>query len=160
MGDRPSPTSLRKGAIVGGRSRLHVAAPRLRTGRFDDLGLGSYSKLVEKFERRMKPKIKGRIHVDDVVLKVGKKDCYAIQAVDSRTKYNLECMFVGSRSLRNFKEFLEQSLNTRWMFAPVGFPDSAFFADFRQLPKRDGQSKATSPRDTCIFRGGMSIGRC
>ena len=67
-----------------------------------------YSKLIKKFERELKPKVKGRIHVDDVTLKVGKRNCYAINAVDSRTRYNLECMFVRSRSLEAFKEFFRR----------------------------------------------------
>ena len=32
-----------------------------------------YAKLVRKLEKRIKPKVKGRIHLDEVRLKVGKK---------------------------------------------------------------------------------------
>ena len=32
-----------------------------------------YAKLVGKLERRIKPKVKGRIHLDEVQVKVGKK---------------------------------------------------------------------------------------
>lgn len=32
-----------------------------------------YAKLVRKLEKRIKPKVKGRIHLDEVQLKVGKK---------------------------------------------------------------------------------------
>jgi len=32
-----------------------------------------YAKLVRKLERRVKPNVKGRIHLDEVQLKVGKK---------------------------------------------------------------------------------------
>ena len=51
-----------------------MATPRLKPADSTILDwVKSYSKLVEKFERRMKPKIKGRIHVDDVVLKEERK---------------------------------------------------------------------------------------
>lgn len=53
-----------------------------------------------------KPRLKGRIHLDKVVLKVG-KTCYCMNAVDSRTKYNLESKFVKSRTLEAFDDFFK-----------------------------------------------------
>ncbi len=52
---------------------------------------------MKRFERKSmpKPKVKGRIHLDEIELKIGKKTCWCINAVDSRTKYNL-----GSRLVR------------------------------------------------------------
>ena len=48
-----------------------------------------YAHLLEDFEKNKKPKIKGRIHVDEVILKEKGNRRYDINAVDGKTGYNL-----------------------------------------------------------------------
>ena len=55
-----------------------------------------------------KPNIKGRIHLDEKFVKVRKKDCYDLNAIDSKTKYVLAHLFVEKRSLNKCVEFLRQ----------------------------------------------------
>jgi len=63
-----------------------------------------YAKLLKKFERKLKPKIKGRIHSDEVVVKVRKKKCYDINSIDSKTKYNLERTLTEKRDKKSFRK--------------------------------------------------------
>ena len=46
----------------------------------------------------MKPKIKGRLHTDEKVMKVGKVDCYDINTIDGKTKFVVEEEFMQSRT--------------------------------------------------------------
>jgi len=48
-----------------------------------------YAHLLKNFEKKLKPKIKGRIHMDEVVLKEKGEKIYDINAVDGKTGYNL-----------------------------------------------------------------------
>jgi hypothetical protein len=57
-----------------------------------------------------KPSVKGRIHLDEVELKLEKK-IWCINAVDSRTKYNLGSRLVWSRVLEEFDEFFGELKN-------------------------------------------------
>ena len=66
-----------------------------------------YSHLLEKFEKKLRPKIKGRIHMDEVVLKEKGKKIYDINAVDGKTGYNLGHLLSDSISLSAFREFFE-----------------------------------------------------
>ncbi|MEW5873542.1 MAG: hypothetical protein AB1894_30080 [Chloroflexota bacterium] len=62
-----------------------------------------YSKLLNRLERRRKPKVRGRIRVDEAVLKVCGKRRYSINAVDSVTGYNLQAEFVERRNADAYK---------------------------------------------------------
>ncbi|KAA0002895.1 MAG: IS6 family transposase [Thermoplasmata archaeon] len=66
-----------------------------------------YSHLLEKFEKKLKLKVKGRIHMDEVVLKEKGKQIYDINAVDGKTGYNLEHLLTDSISLISFRDFFE-----------------------------------------------------
>ena len=81
-----------------------------------------YSKLLEQFERRRmpKPSIKGRIHLDEVELKVGKKKIWCINTIDSRTKYNLGTRLVWHRSLEELDEFFRAE-KPHWRADTRGF---------------------------------------
>lgn len=57
-----------------------------------------YAGLLSKFESKLKPRVKGRIHTDDVQVKVKKNRYYSINSVDSKTKYNLASTFTRHRS--------------------------------------------------------------
>lgn len=60
----------------------------------------------------MKPKIKGRLHTDEKQMKVGKKDCYDVNTIDSKTKFIVEEEFMQSRTKQKiagyFKRIKEQ----------------------------------------------------
>ena len=66
-----------------------------------------YAYLLEKFEKKLKPKIKGRIHMDEVILKEKGKKIYDINAVDGKTGYNLWHLLTDSVSLIAFRNFFE-----------------------------------------------------
>jgi transposase-like protein len=66
-----------------------------------------YSKVEEMVGQRSKPKLNGRIHIDEVVLKIGKKVVYCLNAIDSKTKFNLESRLVDSLSLENIRPFFK-----------------------------------------------------
>ncbi|MBS3096709.1 DDE-type integrase/transposase/recombinase [Candidatus Woesearchaeota archaeon] len=53
-----------------------------------------------------KPEIKGRIHYDEKYVKVKKKDCYDLNAIDSKTKYVLAHLFVEKRTLKKCVVFV------------------------------------------------------
>ena len=59
--------------------------------------VAKYSKMLGEFERKQKPKVKGRIHMDEVEVKVNGKKAWAINAIDSKTKYNLEDLFTMTK---------------------------------------------------------------
>jgi len=59
-----------------------------------------YARMLSKFESTMKPRVKGRIHTDEVQVKVKKKRHYSINSIDSKTKYNLASTFTKHRTKR------------------------------------------------------------
>jgi len=59
-----------------------------------------YARMLSKFESTMEPRVKGRIHTDDVQVKVKKTRYYLINSLDSETKYNLASTFTKHRSKR------------------------------------------------------------
>lgn len=67
-----------------------------------------YANVVKKLERTTKPVVRGRVHVDEVVLKVRKKRCYGINAIDSETKFNLGSEFTKNKGLETFKGFFSR----------------------------------------------------
>lgn len=56
----------------------------------------------------MKPKIKGRLHTDEKVMKVGKIDCYDINTIDSKTKFVVEEEFMQSRTKQKIATYFER----------------------------------------------------
>jgi len=59
-----------------------------------------YARMLSQFESTMKPRVKGRIHTDEVQVKVKKKRYYSINSIDSKTKYNLASTFTKHRTKR------------------------------------------------------------
>jgi transposase-like protein len=57
-----------------------------------------YSRMLSKFESKLKPTIKGRIHTDEVQVKVKGKKYYSIDSIDSGTKYDLANTFTKHRT--------------------------------------------------------------
>lgn len=66
-----------------------------------------YAHLLEKFEKKLKPNIKGKIHMDEVILKEKKEKIYDINAVDGKTGYNLAHLLTDEISLSVLNLFLE-----------------------------------------------------
>ncbi len=56
----------------------------------------------------IEPKIKGGIHYDEKYVKVSGKDCYDLNAIDSKTKFILAHLFVEKRTKKKCCEFLKQ----------------------------------------------------
>lgn len=67
-----------------------------------------YSKLLNRFMRKVKPRVRGRIHVDEVVVKVKGRNCYVLHAVDSRTKYCLESSLERRRDTEVYERFFKR----------------------------------------------------
>ena len=67
-----------------------------------------YTHLLKNFEKKLKPKIKGRIHMDEVVLKEKGKKIYDINAVDGKTGYSLSHLLTDSLSLPYFRKFFKE----------------------------------------------------
>ena len=67
-----------------------------------------YAHLLKDFEKKLKPEIKGRIHMDEVVLKEKRKKIYDINAVDGKTDYNLSHLLTNSLSLPYFRNFFKE----------------------------------------------------
>ena len=57
-----------------------------------------YANLLSKFEGTLKPRVKGKIHTDEVYVKVKGKKYYSINSIDSGTKYDLANTFTEHRS--------------------------------------------------------------
>lgn len=58
--------------------------------------------------------IKGSIHYDEKYVKVKKKDCYDLNAIDNKTKFILAHFFVEKRTKPKCILFLKQIKNTCW----------------------------------------------
>ncbi|MEK6952930.1 MAG: DDE-type integrase/transposase/recombinase [Nanoarchaeota archaeon] len=56
----------------------------------------------------MKPKLKGRQHLDEKYVKVNGKDCYDLNCIDHITKYVTAHLFVEKRTFEKCVEFLRQ----------------------------------------------------
>jgi len=57
-----------------------------------------YANLISRFESGLKPRVKGRIHTDEVQVKVKGKKYYSIDSIDSGTKYDLANTFTKHRT--------------------------------------------------------------
>lgn len=60
----------------------------------------------------VRPVIKGRIHVDEKVVHVGKGKGYDLNAIDGRTKYVLAHLYARKRTFHKCVEFLRQIKRT------------------------------------------------
>lgn len=70
--------------------------------------VAKYANLLSEFEKDLKPKVKGRIHTDDVYIKVKGKGHYSINSIDSKTKYNLATTFTDHRSKQKCREHFKK----------------------------------------------------
>lgn len=59
----------------------------------------------------MKPRIKGRLHTDEKEMKVGKKDYYDVNTIDSQTKYVLEEEFMQFRTSEKINNYFKRIKN-------------------------------------------------
>ncbi len=59
----------------------------------------------------MKPKVKGRVHTDEIYVKVKGKGYYSINSVDSKTKYNLATTFTKHRSKQKCRAHFKKLKN-------------------------------------------------
>lgn len=73
-----------------------------------------YAGLLSKLEDelKIKPKVKGRIHTDEVYVKVKGKNHYSINSIDSKTKYNLATTFTRHRSKKKCREHFKKLKDT------------------------------------------------
>jgi transposase-like protein len=61
----------------------------------------------------VKPKLKGKQHFDEKYIPIrGKKDCYDLNCIDSKTKYITAHLTVEKHTLKNCVEFLSQIKKT------------------------------------------------
>jgi transposase-like protein len=67
-----------------------------------------YSKLLRRLQRKLRPKLRGRAHVDEVFVKVGGERRPVIHAVDSGTGYELEAMLAKRRDLPTYDRFFKR----------------------------------------------------
>lgn len=67
-----------------------------------------YSELIEQYERKLKPEIKGRMHVDEVFVKVRGKWYCIIHTVDPRTGYCPLAVLSENRDLDAYDEFFKR----------------------------------------------------
>jgi transposase-like protein len=73
---------------------------------------GMYSELIERFERKQNPEIKGRMHVDEVFVEVRGRRCCVIHTVDSRTGYCPEAVLSERRDLEAYEGFFARLKKT------------------------------------------------
>jgi hypothetical protein len=64
-----------------------------------------YSELIERFERKQNPEIKGRMDVDEVFVEVRGRRCCIVHTVDSRTGYCPEAVLSERRDLEAYDGF-------------------------------------------------------
>jgi transposase-like protein len=62
--------------------------------------------------KEVNPTIKGRIHIDEKYIKVNKKHCFDLNAIDHKTKYVLAHLFVEKRTPEKCVEFLREIKNS------------------------------------------------
>ncbi len=70
-----------------------------------------YANLLSKFESNLKPNVKGRVHTDEVYVKVKGKGYYSINSIDSKTKYNLATTFTKHRSKQKCRAHFKKLKN-------------------------------------------------
>lgn len=67
-----------------------------------------YAKRLSQYEEKQKPKIKGKVHVDEIFLKVKGKQAYDINAIDGGSGYNLGRKLTKHRSKDVVREFFRR----------------------------------------------------
>ncbi|MCX8173148.1 MAG: DDE-type integrase/transposase/recombinase [Thermoplasmata archaeon] len=80
-----------------------------------------YAHMLSTFEKTLIPKVKGRIHTDEVFVRVGTDTFYSINTIDSKTKYILATTFVKKRTklscrvhFKKLKEKIGAQVKERW----------------------------------------------
>ena len=89
-----------------------------------------YSELIKRFERKQKPEIKGRMHVDEVFVEVRGRRCCIIHTVNSRTGYCPEAVLSERRDLEAYDGFFAR-LKRRLGAKHAGFSS----ASAKSLPR-------------------------
>lgn len=67
-----------------------------------------YSHMLSEFENKLKPKIKGKIHTDEVHIKIKGEQFRPINSIDSKTKYNLGMTFVKNRTQEKCRQHFKK----------------------------------------------------
>jgi transposase-like protein len=67
-----------------------------------------YARMLSTFEKKLKPLVKGRIHTDEVHIKVKGESYRPITSVDSKTKYSLALTFTKHRTKQKCKEHFKK----------------------------------------------------
>lgn len=67
-----------------------------------------YSKRLKRFLRKLRPEVSGRIHIDEVVVKVKGRKHYVLHAVDSRSKYCFEGSLERHRDTGTYDGFFRR----------------------------------------------------
>jgi len=67
-----------------------------------------YARMLSTFEKTLKPTVKGRIHTDEVHIKVKGESYRPITSIDSKTKYNLAFTFTKHRTKQKCKEHFKK----------------------------------------------------
>ena len=67
-----------------------------------------YADLLSNFESKLKPKVKGRVHTDEIYVKVKGKRYYSVNSVDSGTKYDLAATFTEHRTKKKCREHFKK----------------------------------------------------
>jgi len=67
-----------------------------------------YSHMLSKFESKLKPKVKGRVHTDETYVKVKGKKHYSVNSIDNKTKYNLATTFTEHRTKEKCREHFKK----------------------------------------------------
>jgi len=72
-----------------------------------------YSKLIRKFTDKLKPKINGNIHSDEVIVKVKKKKAYYWGSKDRKTKFKIAGVLTEKREYENGAKKLFQKIEDK-----------------------------------------------
>lgn len=67
-----------------------------------------YSKVLHRLLRRLKPRVKGRVHVDELVVSVNRNRYNVLHAVDSKTRYCFESELERSRDTEAYERFFKR----------------------------------------------------
>jgi len=67
-----------------------------------------YADLLSNFESKLKPRVKGRVHTDEIYVKVKGKRYYSVNSVDSGTKYDLATTFTKHRTRKKCREHFKK----------------------------------------------------
>ena len=89
-----------------------------------------YSELIERFERKQNPEIKGRMHVNEVFVEARGRRCCIIHTVNSRTGYCPEAVLSERRDLEAYDGFFAR-LKRRLGARHAGFSS----ASAKSLPR-------------------------